>query len=115
VLHEMQLVAFGGQPGVRDVGLLESALAKPRNLLAYEKTPPTLARLAAAYAFGIVKNHPFADGKKRTGLVLAFVFLALNGIEINASEEDTYQVFMDLASGKCSEEQLASWIERNTP
>lgn len=62
VLHDMQLVTFGGAAGVRDVGLLESALARPRNLLAYGKKKPSLARLAAAYAFGIIKNHPFADG-----------------------------------------------------
>ncbi len=114
VLHDMQLVAFGGTAGVRDTGLLESALARPRNLLNYQGSRPSLERLAAAYAFGIVKNHPFVDGNKRTGLVVAFVFLELNGIEITASEENAYQMFIDLASGKVSEDELAIWIKHNS-
>ncbi|MGB9104246.1 MAG: type II toxin-antitoxin system death-on-curing family toxin [Terriglobales bacterium] len=114
VLHDMQLVAFGGREGIRDVGLLESALARPRNLLAYRKKKPSLARLAAAYAFGIIKNHPFIDGNKRTALVIAFAFLDMNGIEMNASEEDAYRMFMDLASGRVSEEELGAWISDNS-
>ena len=114
VLHDMQLVTFGGAAGVRDVGLLESALARPRNLLAYGKKKPSLARLAAAYAFGIIKNHPFADGNKRTALVIAFAFLDVNCIEINASEEDAYRMFMDLPSGRVSEEELAHWMSENS-
>jgi death-on-curing protein len=114
VLHDMQLVTFGGAAGVRDVGLLESALARPRNLLLYGKKRPSLARLAAAYAFGIMKNHPFVDGNKRTALVVAFAFLDVNGIEINASEEDAYRVFMDLASSRVSEEELGAWITENS-
>jgi death on curing protein len=110
VLHDLQLVAFGGAAGVRDVGLLESALARPRNLLVYGKKRPSLARLAAAYAFGIIKNHPFIDGNKRTALVVSFAFLDVNGIEMNASEEDAYRVFMGPASGRLSETQLAAWI-----
>lgn len=114
VLHDMQIVAFGGREGVRDLGLLESALARPRNLRAYGKKKPSLPRLAAAYAFGIIKNHPFVDGNKRTALVIAFVFLDVNGIEINASEEDAYRVFMDLAAGSMSEQELAVWISDNS-
>ena len=114
VLHDMQLVTFGGAAGVRDVGLLESALARPRNRLLYGKKRPSLARLAAAYAFGIVKNHPFVDGNKRTALVIAFAFLDVNGIEINASEEDAYRMFMDLASGRVSEEELDAWMSDNS-
>jgi death-on-curing protein len=113
-LHDMQLAAFGGRVGVREMGLLESALGRPRNRLTYQKPKPSLQRLAAAYAFGIVKNHPFMDGNKRTGLIIAFVFLERNGIEITASEEDAYQTFIDLASGKLSEEELVAWIDRNT-
>jgi death on curing protein len=113
VLHDMQLVAFGGKSGVRDQGLLESALARPRNSLAYSDEP-SLQGLAAGYAFGIVKNHPFVDGNKRTGLVVAFVFLILNGIDITASEEETYEVFIDLASGKLSEKKLAAWLIKNS-
>ena len=114
VLHDLQIVAFGGADGVRDRGLLDSALARPRNLLAYRRKKPSLARLAAAYAFGIVKNHPFVDGNKRTALVIAFTFLEVNGSEINASEEDAYRVFMDLASGRMSEEELGTWIGANS-
>jgi len=114
VLHDMQLAAFGGRAGVREIGLLESALARPRNLLAYQRPKPSLQRLAAAYAFGIAKNHPFVDGNKRTGLIVAFVFLGRNGIEISASEEDAYQTFIALASGKLSEQQLTGWMDRNT-
>ena len=114
VLHDLGLVAFGGAAGVRDFGALESALARPRNLLAYGKKKPSLARLAAAYALGIIKNHPFIDGNKRTALVIAFSFFELNGIEINASEEDAYRIFMDLASGRVSEEELAVWMTDNS-
>ena len=114
VLHDLQLVAFGGAAGVRDFDALESALARPRNLLAYGKKKPSLARLAAAYAFGIVKNHPFIDGNKRTALVVAFSFLEVNDLEIDASEEDAYRVFMDLASGRMSEEALGEWISENS-
>ena len=114
VLHDLQLVAFGGAAGVRDFGALESALARPRNLLAYGKKKPSLARLAAAYAFGIIKNHPFIDGNKRTALVVAFAFLEVNGIEMDASEEDAYRVFMDLASGRTGEDELAAWISENS-
>ena len=114
VLHDLGLVAFGGAAGVRDFGALESALARPRNLLAYGKKKPSLARLAAAYAFGIIKNHPFIDGNKRTALVVAFSFIEVNGIEIKASEEDAYRVFMDLASGRVSEEELGAWISDNS-
>lgn len=114
VLHDLGLVAFGGAAGVRDFGALESALARPRNLLAYGKKKPSLARLAAAYAFGIIKNHPFIDGNKRTALVVAFSFLEVNGIEIKASEEEAYRVFMDLASGRMSEDELSAWIASNS-
>ena len=114
VLHDLGLVAFGGAAGIRDHGLLESALARPRNLLAYRRKKPSLARRAAAYAFGIVKNHPFIDGNKRTALVVAFSFLEVNGIEINASEEDAYRVFMDLARGRISEDELADWMSETS-
>jgi death-on-curing protein len=112
-LHDMQLAAFGGPTGLRDAGLLESALCRPRNVLCYA-AGPSLARLAAAYAFGLVENHPFVDGNKRTGLVVAFTFLKLNGQRITASEEDAYQTFITLASGALSEEALAEWITENS-
>ena len=114
-LHDLQLVNFGGPPGIRDLGLLESALARPRNVFAYEHSS-SFGRLAAAYAFGIVSNHPFVDGNKRTGLVVAFAFLDLNNVDINANEEEeqVYQVFMDLAAGRMKEGELTGWFERNT-
>lgn len=114
VLHGMQLSAFGGPSGVRDETLLESALARPRHLLAYDEPTPSLPALAASYAFGIVRNHPFMDGNKRTGLVLAFTFLELNGLEVRASEEDAYETFMKLASGKLSEKTLSQWLEKHS-
>jgi death-on-curing protein len=113
-LHDMQLAAFGGPAGLRDAGLLESALYRPRNVLFYATVAPSLARLAAAYAFGLVENHPFVDGNKRTGLVVSFTFLKLNGLKMMASEEDAYQTFLNLASGTLSEEALADWISANS-
>ena len=93
--------------------MLESALARPKNLLAYSKTSVSLAQLAAAYAFGIVRNHPFVDGNKRTGLIVAFTFLELNGTEISAPAESTYLAFFHLGAGKLSEDDLARWLEQN--
>ena len=113
-LHDMQLAAFGGAAGLRDAGLLESALYRPRNVLCYAVEAPSLARLAAAYAFGLVENHPFVDGNKRTGLVVSFTFLKLNGQRITASEEDAYQTFLNLAAGALSEEALAGWMAGNS-
>jgi death-on-curing protein len=113
-LHDIQLSSFGGGVGVRDLALLESALARPKNIWNYDHQAASLPRLAAAYAFGIVKNHPFVDGNKRTGLIVAFAFLELNGQEVTASEEETYQIFIDLASGKLSENKLTKWIEQNS-
>ena len=112
-LHGMQLAAFGGSPGIRDEGLLESALARPRHRFTYTTTP-SLPELGAAYAFGIVRNHPFADGNKRTGLVVAFVFLELNGMEVRASEEDAYAIFLSLAAGRLTESALAEWLTGNS-
>ncbi len=95
----------------KDEGLLESALAKPKNLAAYGK--PILPELAASYAYGIVRNHPFADGNKRVGLIVAGTFLCLNGWELNASEVDAANIFFQLADGKVSEKELADWFENN--
>ena len=99
---------------MRDAGLLESALYRPRNVLFYAAAAPPLTRLAAAYAFGLVENHPFVDGDKRTGLVVSFTFLKLNGQKITASEEDAYQTFIKLSSGALSEEALADWMAANS-
>jgi len=108
-LHKRQIAEHGGGEGVRDLGLLESALARPQNLHAYE--PETdLASLAAAYAFGIAKNHAFVDGNKRTALVVMRTFLILNGSDINASQEDKYLTILALAEGSLAEDTLAQWI-----
>lgn len=109
--HAEQIAQFGGQPGIRDQGLLESAMHRPRNRAAYGK--PTLFDLAASYAFGIARNHPFIDGNKRTALVCCFTFLELNGRTVAAPEADAVVTFMELAAGKLSEDALAAWLERH--
>jgi death on curing protein len=112
--HDMQLAEHGGATGVRDEGLLESALARPQNIAAYADDVPTLYRLAAAYAFGIARNHPFVDGNKRTALVAAIAFLERNGVAFAASQQEAYLTFYDLAAGKLSEEELTAWFEKNS-
>jgi death-on-curing protein len=110
----MELAAHGGSAGVRDQGLLESALTRPKKFFGYADTPPSLSFLAAAYAFGISSNHPFFDGNKRTALVISFAFLDVNGMEVTANQEDAYLAIFGLAAGQISELQLATWFERNT-
>jgi death-on-curing protein len=112
--HDMQLAEHGGSTGVRDEGLLESALARPQNIAAYADDVPTLYRLAAAYAFGIARNHPFVDGNKRTALVVAIAFLERNGVAFAASQQEAYLTFYDLAAGKLTEEELTAWFEKNS-
>jgi len=113
-MHEELLMLHGGPEGVRDPGLLESALARPRNLFAYSQQDVSMARLAAAYARGIVTNHPFVDGNKRTAFTVSLTFLKLNGLELTAAKEDRSLTFWGLAAGQISEEMLAEWFERNT-
>lgn len=110
-IHDEQLAEHGGQAGVRDRGLLESALARPRNQFAYGES--SLPRLAASYGFGISRNHPFLDGNKRTSLVVAELFLDLNGLELIASDEACVTTFLRLAAGELGEDDLARWIEAN--
>ena len=114
ITHDRELALHGGGTGIRDMGMLESALAKPRNLWAYADSPLALERLAASYAFGISSNHPFVDGNKRTALVVSFAFLDVNGLEVTASQEDAYLTFLALAAGNVSEDQLAAWFAHNT-
>ncbi len=109
-IHLRQLAEHGGSEGVRDEGLLDSALARPKNLLAYSDEPPDLAALAAAYAMGLVKNHPFVDGNMRTAYVACRVFLILNGNDIQASKEAKYLTFLGAADGSLPENELADWI-----
>ena len=109
--HSEQLVAHGGPAGIRDMGALESALARPLNLVAYGE--PDAASLAAAYAFGIARNHPFIDGNKRTAAVVSVGFLILNAVTVTASEADLAVHFQALAAGEVSEEELADWFRRS--
>ena len=109
VAHSRQLAEHGGSDGTRDVTLLESALSKPRNVFAYEESA-SLPRLAASYAFGIAKNHPFVDGNKRTALVVSEGFLRFNGLKVVAPPVEKYLTFVHLADGSLSEGELAVWF-----
>jgi death-on-curing protein len=110
-IHDEQLAEHGGAGGVRDVGAFESAMARPVNLAAYGQ--PDAAALAAAYAFGLARNHPFVDGNKRTAYVVAETFLALNGFILAASDADGIMTFLALAAGDLTEAELASWFRAN--
>jgi death on curing protein len=106
--HAEQLALFGGADGMRDLGLLESALARPQNKFAYGETD--LAVLAAAYGFGIACNHPFVDGNKRTAFASMIVFLGLNRMDLDASQEAATSMMLALAAGEIGEDVLARWI-----
>ncbi len=112
-IHERQISEHGGSSGLRDEGLLLSALARPQHLLAYREPSPDAAALAASYAFGIARNHPFIDGNKRTAFVVARTFLLLNGSNVEASQEEKYLTFLRLAEGSLTEEELAAWIRQH--
>jgi death on curing protein len=109
-IHERQLAEHGGGSGVRDAGLLHSALARPQQLLAYGGEGADLPALAAAYAYGIARNHPFVDGNKRTAYVVCRTFLVLNGWDLIGPLADRYPVFLGLAEGSVSEPALADWL-----
>jgi death on curing protein len=109
-VHSRQISEHGGRPGIRDEGLLLSALARPQNLAAYGDPLPELAALAASYAYGVARNHPFIDGNKRVALVAARTFLLINGTDLEASQEEKYVTYLRLAEGGLSEEKLAEWI-----
>jgi death-on-curing protein len=113
-MHEEALMLHGGPEGVRDFGLLESALVRPKNLFIYSEQVPSIARLAATYAKGIVANHPFVDGNKRVAFTVSVTFLRLNGFQLTAPKEDRVLTFWSLAAGDISEDQLAQWFEANT-
>ncbi len=110
-VHDMQLAEHGGPAGVRDDALLESALARPINLHAYGDSDR--CALAAAYAFGIVRNHPFVDGNKRTGFLAAYIFLKMNGIDLIAREADATAAVLALSSGEAGEAEFAAWLRAN--
>ena len=107
-IHDRQLAEHGGGTGVRDAGMLESALGRPINRWSYGEDDR--CALAAAYAFGIARNHPYVDGNKRTAWVLARLFLALNGVRIAFAPEDAIRTVLALAAGELSEEELADWF-----
>jgi death-on-curing protein len=111
-LHEQLLSAFGGSTGIRDSGLLDSALARPQSLLAYGK--PSLFDLAASYGFGLVKDHPFVDGNKRIGFTVAILFLELNGYQFDATQADATIQTLRLAAGEMTEAGYAAWLQANS-
>ena len=109
--HGEQLAEHGGAAGVRDIGMLESAMARPLNLVAYGD--PDIADLAAAYAFGIARNHPFIDGNKRTAAVVSETFLAINGHALDCDDVELVTTFLALAAGELTVEELTAWFRRN--
>lgn len=110
-IHNRQLAEHGGAAGVRDEGLLESALARPQNLHAYGAGD--VVALAAAYAFGIARNHPFIDGNKRTTFVACELFLAANGCELSARDEECLAMMLALAASEIDEAEFAAWLREN--
>lgn len=112
--HSEQIAIHGGQTGLRDKGLLESAVNKPLNLYHYSEVRPDITDLAASYAYGIARNHPFLDGNKRAAMVACETFLMLNGFEFAAEPVEIYEIFMRLAEGVLSEEELADWVVEKT-
>ena len=111
--HAEQIAEHGGGEGVRDINLLESAMMRPQNLISYGQ--PDAAELAAAYAFGIARNHPFVDGNKRTAAVVSETFLAINGYEMSVTDAELVVVFLALAAGELPEDELAIWFREHIP
>ena len=101
-------------PGVRDHALLVAAVTRPQQLFAYEHSTPTLPRLAAAYGYGIIRNHPFLDGNKRTGLITLGIFLELNGLSFLPPATDIYKTIISTAAGDLSEEQIIAWVKKHS-
>jgi death-on-curing protein len=110
-IHDEQLAIHGGASGLRDEGMLDSALDRPRNKWSYEGAD--LPELAAACAFGIARNHPFVDGNKRTSLLALYTFLGVNGIDFIVPEADAAAIILSLAAGEVSEQSLTRWIRDN--
>lgn len=111
-MHQLQIEEHGGLDGVRDAGLLESALARPQNRYAYEGSG--IIELAACYAAGIAKNHPFLDGNKRTAFLAAYTFLARNGIRLTATQPEATAAVLALAAGELTESQFARWVAEHS-
>jgi death-on-curing protein len=112
-IHSRQLRRFGGAPGLRDEGMLRSALERPVNKWAYEQSP--LAELAAGYAFGLAKNHAFIDGNKRIAFMAMMIFLHKNGVAFAPDPAQATKIILSLAAGEVSEESLTRWIRDNWP
>lgn len=110
-MHERLLADHGGSPGLRDPGLLDSALARARNLQTYAS--PDACDMAAAYAAGIIRNHPFVDGNKRTGFMSAYLFMAENGLQLRAPEVEVVQTVTLLAASEIDETEFAAWLREN--
>ena len=113
VFHDRQINEHGGLPGLRDEGLLLSASSRPENAYHYSDPKPDVAELAAAYGFGLAKNHPFNDANKRTALIAMRLFLKLNGYDLEVSSEDKYKMIIRVAASDISENELAQWIRKN--
>lgn len=113
-IHDEQLAVYGGAGGLRDQGMLASALERPRNKWAYEETTD-LAELAAAYGYGLCKNHPFVDGNKRTSLLAIYTFLGVNDVDFVVPEPEAAAMILALAASEASEQDLARWIRDNLP
>ena len=111
-VHDEQIAENGGRAGIRDLGLLASAMARPLHLYSYES--PTIVELAAAYAVGIIRDHPFVDGNKRTGFLAAYIFLAMHGLTLSAPETEVVRVVLDLAQGNMDEKEFCIWLGNNT-
>ena len=111
-IHDEQIAVHGGSPGIRDAGLLSSALARPKHKLNYGD--PSVFDLAAAYAYGIIRNHPFVDGNKRTGFLVAYVFLNINGWELRSREVEAVNAVLDLAAGEMDEPCFSEWLKNKS-
>jgi death on curing protein len=113
-IHDQLIAEHGGADGIRDITLLESAPARPQQLFAYGQSEPDIAALAAAYAFGIAKNHAFVDGNKRTSAVVTEAFLRLNGLGLTATDIEIVQTWSDLGASLVTEPDLIDWLRRKT-
>ena len=113
-MHELALAEGGGAEGLRDIGLLESALARPRQLLAYSDSKPAIPILAAAYAWGLIRDHPFVDGNKRTAFLVSTAFCQANGYRFGAPEGEPAVIFQAAAAGEIEEAGLAMWFGRHS-
>jgi death on curing protein len=113
LLHAETLAEHGGLTGIRDAGAFDSALARPRNIFHYEQKSD-LPQLAAAYAYGLIQNHPFNDGNKRLGFIAAALFLELNGLELRCDQTEAIHMMFSVAAGKTNETDLARWLRANS-